>query len=91
MGTIWGVEGSKGEQVKILNPLGLRTSGGSSNPENGKLTYRIYNIDNGKFFCELDYDKIMDIYNYFPEYQRKDKIKKIKKRIKEKINENIKS
>ena len=74
---IWGSERDSYED--ILKPLGLRTSGGSSNPKNGKLTYRIYG-DNG-FFCELDYDKIKDIYNYFPEFQRKDKIKKIKARI----------
>lgn len=80
---IWGVDGGDSYE-EILKPLGLRTSGGSSNPKNGKLTYRIYNIDNGKFFCELDMDKIKDIYNYFPEYQRKDKIKKIRKIIKEK-------
>jgi len=76
----WGTEGRSYED--ILEPLGLHTSGGGTNPESGKLTYIIYKNIDDKIFCELDIDKIKDVYNYFPEYQRKDKIKKIKKRIK---------
>lgn len=73
----WGLEGGR-SQENILSPLGLHTSGGRT--KNDKLTYMIYD-NNNKFFCELEIDKIKDIYNYFPEYIRKDKIKKIKERI----------
>lgn len=76
---IWGVDGGN-TQEEILKPLGLYSNGGSS--RNGKMTYFIYKISDGKFFYEIECDKIKDIYKLFKEFQRKDKILKIKNRIK---------
>jgi hypothetical protein len=69
-------------EEKILEPLGLCTSGGGANRINGKQTYWIYEIDNQSIlFCEVDIDRINDVYKYIPWYNIKEKILKIKERI----------
>ena len=74
---VWGVY--EGECIpEILNPLGLVSYGGGTNPKNGKMTYRVCSINKTDGFeYVIDTDKIDEIGRIYQNYLRIKKLKAI--------------
>jgi len=79
---VWGTTGGNGKCLEeVLEPLGLISYGGGTNPTNGKPTYEIFSKDND-FTCMLDWGNITKIYDIYNTYLRKKKLNTIKNNIK---------
>ena len=77
---VWGVDGSGTVEDEILEPLGLISYGGGSNPKSGRMTYVVYSKSDNDFRYEIDDNKLHEIGKIYKSYLRKHKLEKINER-----------